>query len=98
MIDLKKCEQCKKSFVSLSPRQRFCTIKCRKENEKTRARENFVKIDQLCWECAKATGGCSWSASFKPIKEWTVTPVHKIDAGRQVDTYCITACPEFMKG
>lgn len=98
MMKLNKCEQCGKTFLASSPRQKFCTKRCRQNNEKERVKQKFVKTDQLCWDCAKYAGQCLWSSCFKPIKGWTATPVHKIDVGREVNTYSITACPEFIKG
>lgn len=92
-MSIKKCEQCGKTFLPLSPRQRFCTKICRAKNEKSRVNQPFTKSDQLCWDCAKRTGGCSWSRNFTPVKGWMATPVHKIDAGREANTYSITACP-----
>lgn len=53
---------------------------------------------QLCWNCANACGGCSWSARFEPVEGWTATPkiIRRNAHGPiQVDTYCITKCPEF---
>lgn len=98
MISIKKCERCDKRFVAASPRQRFCAKECRTKNAKARTRQAYTKSDQLCWNCVKCTGGCDWSGNFIPIKGWTAMPVHKIDAGRKVNTYSITACPEFVRG
>lgn len=58
---------------------------------------------QLCWDCKKATGGCSWSKNFIPVPGWTATPaVIKSTSGRNnvmiTETYSITACPEFERG
>ena len=64
----------------------------------------------ICIECEKACGGCSWSAAdpitgkllFEPVPGWTATPV-LLNLGRHFDgrksyaqTYHITACPEFV--
>lgn len=50
----------------------------------------------LCYDCANACGGCSWSRSFTPVEGWTATP-SKIKNGDSVyiDTYHVTACPYF---
>lgn len=63
----------------------------------------------ICFNCQKACGGCSWSAidpntgkpGFKPIPGWTAEPVvlnvgHCVNKGTYVQTYHITACPEFV--
>lgn len=65
----------------------------------------------ICVECAKACGGCSWTAVaddgvtllWKPVEGWTATPVRidvRVEYGRlrYTDTYHITDCPEFVKG
>lgn len=59
----------------------------------------------ICFDCEKACGGCSWSESFTPVPGWTATPVRrkvwtKIDGKFQehyCDTYSITACPLFER-
>ena len=61
------------------------------------AKQNkFETKDQLCWECAKAVGKCSWTdKSFTPVPGWTATEVLRQN---HPDTYHITACPEFERG
>lgn len=53
----------------------------------------------ICIECQKACGGCSWSKSFEPIEGWTAKKCHLPMVGRNsvtyIETYYITACPEF---
>lgn len=62
----------------------------------------------ICFDCKKSTGGCSWSAldpdtlrpMFKPVEGWTAKPII-MDLGisygkrRTTPTYHITACPLF---
>ena len=54
---------------------------------------------QLCWTCARACGGCSWSdGSFTPVKGWTAKKVTMyVDRGeyekRRTTSYKIKACP-----
>ena len=65
----------------------------------------------ICFDCAKAGGGCSWSAVvadgktllFQPVEGWTAKPTKmnvRKDNGdtREIETYHITACPEFVRG
>ena len=57
---------------------------------------------QLCWDCAKACGGCEWSRSFRPVPGWSASPSRRIqnygETGfKVIDTYRITACPKFIK-
>jgi hypothetical protein len=62
----------------------------------------------ICFDCKKACGGCSWSAvdpvtrklRFEPVPGWTAKKVwlqswHHGSRSREVETYHITACPEF---
>lgn len=57
------------------------------------------KDEQLCWECQRATGGCSWSTMGKPVEGWTAekTKIPNGCAGEFTDSYKITACPLFKK-
>ena len=53
----------------------------------------------ICFDCQNACGGCSWSMSFEPIPGWTAKKVKQKITGKTaqwVDTYHITACPEFV--
>ena len=63
----------------------------------------------ICFDCANACGGCSWSEvdpatkkpRFEPVPGWTAKKV-MLKAGMAhsksiyVETYHITACPEFV--
>ena len=51
---------------------------------------------QLCWDCEKALGGCSWSRHFKPIEGWDA--IYIPDRPQNPATYSIIACPEFVEG
>lgn len=44
--------------------------------------------DTLCCWCGKFWGGCSWSKDFIPVAGWTATPT--------IESYLITACPDFV--
>lgn len=55
---------------------------------------------QLCWTCLKACGGCSWSSRFEPVPGWTAVAVamrYRDGKNRDVQTYSITACPEYVE-
>lgn len=52
-----------------------------------------IKTFQLCWDCAKATGGCDWSREFLPIPGWDATPAVRNGEA----SYVITGCPEFER-
>lgn len=65
------------------------------------------KHSQLCWNCEKACGKCSWSKNFTPVPGWNATPTKIISyttsvAGNKrhrkkfyIDSYEIHGCPEF---
>lgn len=52
----------------------------------------------ICIDCEKSCGLCSWSANLKPVEGWTATPIRKrYNDNYIVDGYHITACPLFEK-
>lgn len=64
----------------------------------------------ICIDCKKAAGRCSWSAVdpetnkllFKPVPGWTATKVLRQknnpgDKDKTFETYRITACPLFER-
>lgn len=69
-----------------------------------------AKKANICFDCKKACGGCSWSGldakgnpKFEPVPGWTAEKT-KVLVGRNkhgeriyADTYHITACPLFEK-
>lgn len=46
------------------------------------------QAETLCWYCANACGGCSWSKKLVPVDGWVTTP-----RGPGED---VVACPQFM--
>lgn len=69
---------------------------------------NRVIGANICFDCEKACGGCSWSAAdpvtgkllWEPVPGWTAEAVTLKIGGNQggaryQETYRITACPEF---
>ena len=50
-----------------------------------------VRRPTLCWECANAMCGCSWSQSFIPVKGWKAIPTK----GKAFHSYVVLECPEF---
>ena len=64
------------------------------------------KPAQLCYECARAVGFCSWSRKFEPVPGWTAKPTKishfKNKYGERIyvkdsDSYHITECPLFIR-
>lgn len=51
----------------------------------------------ICFRCQKAICGCSWSREFVPVDGWTAEPVILKGFGKDVPSYHITACPEFVE-
>ena len=64
--------------------------------------ECYRKPMTLCWSCAKACGGCSWSdGSFTPIPGWTAIKTkvrvsdRQDDPNRYADSFHVVECPLF---
>ena len=56
-----------------------------------------AKMQQtLCWDCARATGGCSWSNYLKPVKDWNAIEV-KPTSNKPYSTYIVQTCPLFER-
>ena len=47
----------------------------------------------LCWDCANATGGCSWSDNLRPVKGWEAKRTHK----KEFDSWLVINCPKFER-
>lgn len=75
---------------------------------KERLRGNKETRTNICFDCQKAVGGCSWSEinpdtrkpRFEPVPGWTAEKVLLRTGTDQrgasvVETYAITACPLF---
>lgn len=56
--------------------------------------ESIHKTGTLCWECANATGNCSWSSKLVPVEGWVAKPVKKKDG---LDSFCVYICPKFER-
>ena len=54
-----------------------------------------AKEEQLCWNCKRATGGCSWSASGEPVENWIAEPTVVMDVEGEIASYKIMGCPLF---
>ncbi len=54
----------------------------------------MIQSFTLCWNCKKATGGCSWADKLKPVKGWTAEKYAPTKSKPYV-TYTIHDCPEF---
>lgn len=51
---------------------------------------------QLCWDCEKATGGCTWARRLKPVEGWVARKINPSPTKPYV-TYFIESCPEFKR-
>lgn len=60
----------------------------------------------ICFDCKRACGGCSWTeldpknlqTRFEPVPGWDATKTFfKNGDGRKVETYHIRSCPLFEK-
>lgn len=58
------------------------------------------KKTNICFSCQKACGKCSWSRNFTPVPGWTakkvMLKVSNYYKKRIIETYHITACPEYV--
>lgn len=61
---------------------------------------------QLCWDCARTSGFCSWSQELKPVEGWEAKPTmirHMSRGGCEnnslyiTNSYMVTSCPLFVK-
>ncbi len=60
--------------------------------------DKFKKVPTLCWDCAKAIGGCSWADEFKPVKGWkAIVHGRNIDGELDQTGYKVLRCPEFKR-
>lgn len=58
----------------------------------------------LCWHCANACGGCSWSGRdergklmYQPVEGWTAIPMDINNDRTHVEqSYMVIDCPEFV--
>lgn len=93
----KICVICGKVFFTTSEKKETCKKECKKILIERRRKEKCK--EQLCWECAKCTGGCSWSRSLTPVAGWKANEVHKKESdGYILRTYKIISCPQFVRG
>ena len=52
----------------------------------------------LCWDCANACGGCSWSEKLMPVKGWKSEDTRVLtQINRTVESRRIIECPEFKR-
>ena len=63
-------------------------------------RSNTENRANICFDCKKACGGCSWSKNFTPVKGWlankTKIRTYKDNIEERYTTsYNILFCPEF---
>ena len=59
--------------------------------------ENPKYQPTLCWDCAKAIGGCRWSADLKPVKGWKIIPTKREAYGGIFRSCIVLECPEFKR-
>lgn len=53
--------------------------------------------NELCWNCQKACGGCTWSDRLELVEGCTATPTERtLTGGKPLQGYHITQCPEFV--
>ena len=54
----------------------------------------------LCWDCANALGGCSWSEypTQTPVEGWEAErrDIHN-KQGEDIESYIVIKCPQFIR-
>ena len=96
---IKKCKYCHKKFPTKVKNQQYCSKKCRIEYSEYR--KDF-RVDsgngQMCWMCANACGGCSWSRDGLPVEGWKAkrTAV-RYRGALEYRSYRIIYCPQFKQ-
>ena len=54
--------------------------------------------ETICWECKKATGGCSWSKKkAKPVDGWEADSTIVKGDGYTFPSYLVKQCPEYAQ-
>ena len=67
------------------------------ENNTRRGAPGGKTIQSLCWDCAKATGGCSWSNYLKPVEGWNAVPTKRATYYGTYQSNIVLDCPEFER-
>ena len=62
----------------------------------------FQTNQTICWDCANATGGCSWVDHFIPVDGWQAVPKkmklhNKLDGRSETGSFIVSECPEFIR-
>ena len=50
----------------------------------------------ICWDCARACGGCPWSDKLVPIRGWKAIKINP-SATKPYTTYLVQECPGFKR-
>lgn len=91
----KQCLLCGKTFGAKSKNRKYCSKKCKHEAIQRHRKKN----EQLCWECKRATGGCTWSDKLLPVEGWDATPtIIKDSEIGEIPSFQIKHCPQFVWG
>lgn len=64
--------------------------------------KNGYPVGTLCEYCQNAIPdkrghGCSWSRAFQPVKDWIATTVVRGYKDRNIQSFCVHECPEFLE-
>ena len=95
-IKIITCEYCGKEFHTFR-NVKYCSRICAGLASKS-------LTDTICWHCARATGFCSWSEKFIPVRGWKATPTEVKIASRPngteltTDSFIVHECPLFERG
>lgn len=64
-----------------------------------------MRMSNICFNCKKACGGCSWSeldettgeVRFEPVDGWDAEKINFDVGGKVIETYRIKGCPQFER-
>lgn len=94
-----KNPQCKETFFTNIKNKQYCSKECRIDYQEFKTNYRLDPgTGQMCWRCANACGGCSWSRDYKPVKGWKAIRVAVKHRGElEFYSYRIIFCPQFKK-
>lgn len=68
---------------------------------KPKKRIDFKHYTQtLCWDCANACGGCTWSSRLQPVRGWQAEETEIIiyrNGYVREGSYRVISCPQFYR-
>ena len=67
------------------------------DKERERKKDGKVTPFTLCWDCANASGGCSWADELQPVEGWQAYPCVANSRYLPYDSFIVLTCPLFER-